>query len=370
MRRLLNKPLATLRAGRLPFAPFGASAWTVASGCHMPRRSCASERPASFFEIIVGYRKAMRSVVRPWAVGAGVVLLAAGCGAPESRSRLEDQSRRVAPVPACVLQLPARRAASAGTVRKLNEEQIVKLVFPSFDEQKRSLPQGAKSCTGTPVFEAPVFRNAKVLRGDAWPFVEQEGDVVYGSGGDGLKLVWIRTHDFPDHTYAGTLAVMRASERFAEVFAVGPYRGAPEHTALSTVRIGGEYLVTATEDGCTGRKPGASCQTTMRVFWPRMGKLVSVAEVPLERIGYFGRAERGTLGILEYRLTSVPEFREGAIKIVEQARVKDDSGHDVRKAEHERIVTLDDTGAGKTAEPSLWDQMVEKDAPAQVRPAK
>ena len=295
----------------------------------------------------------------------GMALL--GCGAAPARSRLEDQSRRVAPIPACVLQLPARRASSAGTVRKLNEEQVVKLVFPTFDEQKHSLAQGAKSCTGAPVFDSALFRNAKLARQDTWPFIEQEGDVTYGGGGDGLKLVWIRTHAFPDRTSVGTLAVVRSSERFAEVFAVGPYRGQADRIGLSTVRMGGEYLVTATDDGCSTRKPGAACQTIMSVFLPRTGKLIPVVEVPLERVAYGGRAERGAMGVLEYRLTSVPEFREGAIKIVEQVRVKDDSGVDLRKAEHERIVTLDDTGVAKASEASLWDQMVGADGPGSAR---
>lgn len=301
------------------------------------------------------------------AVALSSLSLLPACGAPQDRSRLEDQSRRVAPVPACVTQLPARRASSAGTLRKLGEEQIVKLVFPSFDEGKHSLPQGSKSCTGAAVFDSPLYRNAKVARRDAWPFVVQEGDVTYGSGGDGLKLVWIRTHEDPQHAAIGTLAVVRANERFAEVFAVGSYRAVPDKTVLATMRMGGDYLVTATDDGCSGHKPGTSCQTSTTVFMPRAGALVPVVEVPVERIAYSGRAERGAMGVLEYRLTSVLEVREAGFRIVEQVRVKDDTGRELRKAEHERTITLDDSGTGKSTEPSLWDQMVEKEpAPAKA----
>jgi len=288
----------------------------------------------------------------------GLSSLVFACSAPPTRLRNEDQSRRVAPLPACVLQLPARRTASVGTRRKLTEEQIVKLMFPSFDEGKRLLPERAPSCTGAPVLEGPLYRDARLAHKGGWPFVTQEGDLTYGSGGDGLKLVWVRTHSFGDESAAGPLAVIRSGERFAELFAIGHYRGVPDRTSLGTVRMGGEYLVTVTDDGCTGRKPGAPCRKAMTVMLPRSGKLSPLVEVPLERVAYGGRVERGASGVLEYRMASVPEFKDGLIKIVEQIRVIDDTGRDLRKAEHERIVTFDDTGEPKATQPSLWDQMV------------
>lgn len=294
----------------------------------------------------------------------------AGCGSPQVRPRNEDQSRKVAPLPACVLKLPARRVASVGTRRKLTEEQVVKLLFPAFDEKEKSLPRDTTTCTGAPAFEGPAFRDAKLVRRSGWPLVTREGDLTYGSGGDGLKLVWVRTHTLPDQSAAGPLAVIRSGERFAELFAIGSYRGAPDRVALSTVRMGGEYLVTVTDDGCTGHKSGTACQTSMTVLLPRMGKLAPLVEVPLERIAYSGRSERGSMGVLEYRLSSVPEFRDGGVKIVEQVRVKDDTGRDLRKAEHERLVTFDDTGAPKTNEPSLWDQMVAPETTPAPRSSK
>ena len=292
-----------------------------------------------------------------------------GCGSPQARSRLEDQSRRTAPLPACVLHLPERRPGSAGTIRKLREEQIVKLMFPSFDEEKRTLPQGAQSCTGAPVFDDPMFREAQLVRTNAWPFVAQEGDLTYGGGGDRLKIVWLRTHTFADGTVAGPLAVIRSGERFAELFAMGAYRSQPEHTRLATVRMGGDYLVTAENDGCTAHKQGAGCQTTMSVFLPRKGKFMPLVEVPVERVAYSGRAERGSMGVLEYRLTTVPEFRDDAIKLVEQVRVKDDTGRELRKAEHERVITVDDKGVAAATEPSLWDQMIKGDKADDGKPS-
>lgn len=306
----------------------------------------------------------MRSKTLSLVLIATTSALAAGCSHPEPRSRIEDQSRRVAPLPACVMQLPARRPGSAGTMRTLRDEQIVKLMFPAYDEEKRTLPK-TPSCTGSAVFDDPMFKEAQLARRTGWPFVGQEGDLFLGSGGDRLKLAWVRTHTLPDGSAAGPLAVVRSGERFAELFAVGAFRSQPEHTHLGTVRMGGEILVTAENDGCTGRKGGAGCTTVLTVMLPRRGELSSVVEIPTERITYSGHAEKGSLGVLEYHLTSVPTFTADGIKIVEQVRVKDDTGREVRKSERERNFAVDPvSGKAKASEPSLWDEIVKPAAPA------
>ena len=310
----------------------------------------------------------MRAHVVRIAVVIGVTSL--GCGGAQPRSKIEDQSRRIAPLPACVLHLPERRAGSAGTARKLREDEIVKLMFPSFDESKRTLPQGARSCTGSAVFDDPLFRDGQLVRSKAWPFIEQEGDMIYGGGGDRLKIVWLRTHTYADGSAAGPLAVIRSGERFAELFAVGTYKSQPERTRLATVRMGSEYLVTAEDDGCASHKEGAACQTILSVLLPRKGRFLPVVDVPVERIGYSGKAERGSLGVLEYRLTSVPEFKDDAIKVVEQVRVKDDTGRELRKAEHERVITVDDRGGATASEPSLWDQVIKSEDLKPQKPEK
>lgn len=246
-------------------------------------------------------------------------------------------------------------------MRKLREPEVVKLMFPSFDEEKHELPQGAGTCTGVALFEEAIFRDGQLIRRNAWPFLEQEGDITYGSGGDRLKIVWLRTHTYADGTVGGPLAVIRSGERFAELFAIGALRSHSERTKLGTARMGTELLVTAESDGCTGRKAGTPCQTVMSVLLPRRGKLGALVEVPLERVGYSGKAERGTMGVLEYHLTSVPEFRADAIRLVEQVRVRDDTGLEVRKSELERIFAIDDLGNAKASEPSLWDQAFKVD---------
>ena len=122
-------------------------------------------------------------------------------------------------------------------------------MFPAFDEEKRALPQGAETCNGAAIFDDPIFQEAQLVRRSAWPFLEQEGDITYGSGGDRLKIVWLRTHKFPDGTAAGPLAVIRSGERFADLFAMGALRSPSEKTKLGSARMGGDFLVTAESDG-------------------------------------------------------------------------------------------------------------------------
>jgi hypothetical protein len=313
-----------------------------------------------------GRIKAGREQTRGIFVLLGVPLAALACHEPPPRTRIEDQTRRVAPLPACVLPLPPRRIETAGTLRTLRETQIVKLMFPSFDEAKHALPESAPACTGASVFGASMFQGAKLARG-GWPFDLQEGDVFYGSGGDRLKIAWLRSHHFDDGTVAGPLAVVRSGQRFAELFALGVYRGRPEKTQLASARMGGDFVVTAENDGCTGRKEGSPCETTLSVFRPHRGAFIAIAEIPVERVAYSGRGERGASGVLEYHLTSLPEFLPTSIRIVEQIRIKDDSGRELRKAEHQRDLIVDETGKATSHEPALWDQMVKLEEP---RPPK
>ncbi len=297
-----------------------------------------------------------------WVTGLG------GCGEPLKRVPLEDQSRRVAPLPACVLYLPARRAETAGTMRKLKEEQIVHLMFPSFDEEKRALPQGAVACTGRAVLGDPKIAAAQPAKG--WPYVEQEGDVLYGSGGDRIKVVWLRMLPQADGSVGGPVAIVRTTERFAELFAIGALRGHADRVKLSTQRMGAELLVIAEEDDCAGRKPGTPCENHMTVFLPRRGILAPVVEVPIERVAYVAQGERGATGTLEYRLTTAADYREDGIHVVEQIRVKDENGRELRKAELERLFVMDDAGNMASAEPPLWDRVVKPEAARETPDAR
>jgi hypothetical protein len=290
-----------------------------------------------------------------------------GCDAPR-HPHLEDQTRRVVPLPACVMYLPARRAETAGTARKLKEEQIFKLVMPTFDEDKHALPKGAVACTSRPLLAAPPLADGTPIRG-GWPFAEQDGDIVYGSGGDRIKVVWLRVVGWPDGTVGGPLAIVRPTERFGELFAVGAYRGRSEKVVLGTQRMGNDLLVTAEENDCIGRKGGDPCENRMTVLLPRSGELQRVADIPIERVAYAGQTERGAMGKLQYRLTTAATYKDDGIHLVEQIRVSDEDGRELRKAELERLFALDDVkGTLTPSEPPLWDRVVKPEATAPVPP--
>lgn len=291
---------------------------------------------------------------------------ATACGVPEKRSLLEDQTRRVAPLPACVLHLPERRVESAGTMRHLRETEIVHLIFPSFDPDKRQLPHDAAVCTGADLLGAPPLSSGAPVRGGAWPWTERDGDLLYGSGGDRIKIVWLRMLTFDDGTAGGPLAIVRGTERFAELFAVGSLRAHAERVSLGTHRMGGDLLVTAEDDGCSGRKQGQPCETVMTVLLPRTGVLRRVVDVPLERVAYGGQDPSGTEGPLEYHLTSNADYRDDGIHIQEQVRVKDQSGNELHRLERERVFVMDASGTMTTNDPPLWDTAVKLAAPVNV----
>jgi hypothetical protein len=286
-----------------------------------------------------------------------------GCDAPPARTPLEDQTRRVAPLPACVMYLPARRATTAGTLRHLKEEEIVRLLFPAFDEEKRQLPKDSPVCTGRNVLGDPSLAGGAPIRG-SWPITEEDGDILYGSGGDRIKVVWLRLLKWEDGTVGGPVAILRPSEKFAEVFAVGALRGRPERVKLETQRMGNDLLVTAEEDDCIGRKEGDACLNRTTIFLPRRGILQRIVDLPIERVAYVGQAERGAYGQLQYHLTTAADYKPDGIHLVEQIRVLDEGGRELRKAELERLFAMDEVkGTLVASEPPLWDRVVSPETP-------
>jgi len=270
-------------------------------------------------------------------------------------------------LPACVFYLPSRRNESAGTARRLRDEQLFKLVFPGFDENQKVLSR-SPACTGQDIFADKELAGGAPKGG--WPIRMQDGQITQGSGGDRIKVVWFRLEEWPDGTAGGPLAILRASEHFAELYAVTPFRGRPDRVRLGTERMGGELLVTAEEDGCTGHAAGTACETALHVFLPRRGELQRVVDVPVERIAYGSngeRGERGATGKLEYHMTSASRVQPDGIHLAEEVEVKDDGGQVLRKAELERVFHLGE--AGLTAnEGSLWERIAKPELAAAEPP--
>jgi hypothetical protein len=177
-------------------------------------------------------------------------------------------------------------------------------------------------------------------------------------------VVWLKTHVRPDGDAVGVLAIVRTVDDYAEMYAVGAYRGNAKQSRFGLERMGSELLVTALDDRCTGRGPSDPCDTTLVAYLPWSGELKELAQIPLQRVRYATGSEPGASGKLEYTLVTSPSFKPGGIELLEQVSAKDADGHELRKAERQRTLswTHDRISAN---DDSLWDRIfVTSDAPA------
>lgn len=309
-------------------------------------------------ERVIGHLK------RPLPIRVAAVLLGAigtlalsGCPETVRPARLEDKARQNAPIPACILRLPPK-AGPKGFVRQLEWWQYYEATFPAFDVEQKKLPQGALPCTARPVFNDPLFNGGDSPKG--WPRPVDEEDLVYGSGGDRLKIAWMRTHRWSDETEAGPLVLLRPKEDHAEIYAVGAYRGRTKKPYFAVERMGGEALVTAQDDGCTG-VPTGPCENTLTVFLPRAGALKVLTVLTLQQRAYALAGEPGMPGRVEYQLTTTPSFEKGVIKVLEQVTAQDETGRVLRKAELQRQLTLQESELVESEE-ALWPRIYPKQA--------
>ena len=297
--------------------------------------------------------------MRPLLAAFALVSLGAmvGCGEAPPRPNLEDTTRRVAPIPACIMYLPPTKNTKQGFVRQLTEEQYWQLVFPGFDDKDMQLAAGANDCTGRPVLNDWRFKDGQPIHAAGWPEKVEEGDIVFGAGGDRLKVIWLRSHRYADGTFGGALAMVRTQDVYAEVYGVGVLRGDPTRMRLQIERMGPEAIVTATEEGCLNAPTNVGCETHVQVFLPRKGQLRELADIPLERRAFAMASEPGYKGRIEYRLTTAPDFKPDQIKLFEQVMVHDDRGRELRKAELQRIYVLTSDGDLHASEGPLWPRV-------------
>ncbi len=277
--------------------------------------------------------------------------------------RIEDEARVMAPVPACILPLPSRSHGAGQTMRNLTEDQYWQLVFPAYDATNHKLATNALPCTGFKVFDDPVFTGG-TTRGT--PIDVQSGDAVFGNGGDRVRIVWLRTHRWPDGSEAGPLALVRAKEDFAEVYAVGAYRRSNGQLTLQAERLGTEVLISATDDGCQGQAKTSSCETNVSLFLPRFGKLARLTTLVTEKRAFASGSEPGVMGQVAYQLTASPQYTPDGIKLFEQVQAMDAAGRVVHKTELERMLVLHD-GTLETGD-SLWGKLYPGAASAQAKP--
>jgi hypothetical protein len=279
-------------------------------------------------------------------------MFAGGCASTPPRPRVEDVTRSDAPVPACVLPLPARRTAAGA--RNLKELQYWKLLFPAFDEANRSLARGGAACTGLRVDEQPGLAGAASRRGA--PLKVEEGDALFAAGGDRMRVVWLRMFNLSNGREGGALALVRTREDAAEVYAVGVLKADPKKVRLGLERLDGRILVTAADPGCEGQTGTTPCESSLHLFLPVEGRLVEATSVPTERVAFATSQEPGTAGRVVVRLESTPRFANGQVQVFEQLKVSDEQGHVLRVAELQRAYRLDDDGTVAESDPSLWSR--------------
>jgi hypothetical protein len=296
------------------------------------------------------------------AAALGVAAVAGCAGAVES-SKVEDGARRSVPVPICLKPLP--RHGASGVMATLKPEDYWSTLLPSFDPSAGTVDRTSNDCSGRQLVGGPELLQVEGPR--TGPVKVAEGDATITPGPDGFKIVWLRTHRMTGGDAAGLLALMRAKEAYAEVYAVGTHRANAARARFTLERLGPEILVTATDDGCAGVKPNQPCETMLTAYLMRSGELVPGARFAIDRIAYGPAA--GVSGNAQYRLTAAPVFQERSIRLVEQIVVRDASQGEIRKSDLERTFSLSNRTAFVASTESLWGQVVSggsggKNAPA------
>lgn len=285
------------------------------------------------------------------ALGAFFSLFGLVACAEPAQSVSSDPSRRGAPLPACVVRLPPQK--DPAFMRQLSDEEYWKLVFPGYDEQAGILPESPLTCTGRPAFKQPAFEGSEP---SSAPLRPKTGDLVFGGGANRIKVVWLKTHVRPDGDAVGVLALVRTVDDYAEMYALGAYRGNSKQSRFGLERMGSELLVTALDDRCTGRGPSDACDTTLVAYMPWAGDLKELAQIPLQRVRFATGSEPGVSGKLEYTLVTSPSFKPQGIELLEQVSAKDSDGRELRKAEHQRTLAWAHDRMTPSAD-SLWDRV-------------
>jgi hypothetical protein len=211
------------------------------------------------------------------------------------------------------------------------------------------------ACTGSDVWGDPVLAGGVPLHRES-PWMTRDGDVLYGAAGNRVRVVWLRALAFSDGTVGGPIALVRGDETFAELFAVGVFRGLPDRVTLGSARLGSRLVVTAENDDCSGRPAGTPCEDSLAIFLPSLGELRRVIEAPIERIAYSAQGEKGASGGLEYRLTSTADYRVDGVHFLEQLAVRDETGVLLRQSERERAFLVSH-GTSTATVPTLWDSV-------------
>jgi hypothetical protein len=275
----------------------------------------------------------------------GVSLASFACGSHVPRAGAEDVARSMVPVPICLERLP--RAGDGGNLVALEEAEYWTLLLPGLTgaDSDRS---GLVDCSGRRLPEQLWVDAAK-------PRLARVAPAIVSPAADGMKVVWLPSHQRTAKRVAGVLALTRAVDAYFEVYALGAHEGLATGTRFGVERMGPDLVLTATEESCLAPKPGPDdaprCRATTIVHSIRSGRLRLLGGFPVQD---FGTTSDLGGSDLELRFSASVDFADDAVLLNERLSVLDPVHGEVRSSElSRRLVVLDD--ALVASAPSLWE---------------
>jgi hypothetical protein len=286
----------------------------------------------------------------------------AGCGASPVQPHAEVSTRQQIPIPVCTTPLApaAHKAGGKAVVRQLDPEEWMAVISPFFNAAIGIGPTDL-DCTNHYLFANESLRGGISVKG--WPRTFDPADMDVRAGPDGLRLVWLHLLKFENGDVGGPMALVRAIDDRAEVYAVGSLR-APPKSKVSPVRLGNDALAVAESRVCPDVD---DCRKRADFFLARRGRLLNSAQVDLERVQVVpSTSERGLYA--RYVLKTDVTYKSDGIQLVEQVSVKiihydageRDSDRDLRKVEFSRFLRVDRDTLFSSNDP-LWERVVGQD---------
>jgi hypothetical protein len=269
-------------------------------------------------------------------------LLAAGCPTPPPISHIEDKARLDVPIAICRKALAPSDSVDGGAP---HSDAYFGVIYPSFRGLGQPLRADELDCVGERAGTDSSFTAAALA----------DDDAAITTAQDGTQAVWLRSWRTSNGGAAGPLAVMRPRASELDVYAIGRYRGSKQHSRFELAQLGTSRLLIAHDEGCADVKVDVECESNLAFYVVAGGQLTTAADSPAQRLRY------GTVkgvGRVQYRLmTDAPVIDGRTIKVHEKLQVRDASEEDVRKAEGDRVFTLEPDNQLKPQQDSLWSQV-------------
>lgn len=215
-------------------------------------------------------------------------------------------------------------------------------------------------CTGAPLCSA-----SEVLQGPPRHALEP-AQLQLVEEGDGLWLVWLKTHLSSDGQATGPVALVRVAYEDLKVMAIGALRAPADDTVLSLVTLAGSQVLRVDSGHCsTDTQADDTCWAKTQLLWAQSQVFVKAPGGDLDRVRR-DRTPRPQGGSRLYALTSEstpdPANQTGFI-ITEHLVVTDlepgqsvASGRIWRRSEGTRTLRWDKTRWQSSAT-ALWDRV-------------